>query len=533
MKLPARVLLFLPVAACAGDTPKAADSAAPAEFPCDVSRPAPYAPGIPYVGVHGDAGNSDHIPCETASEFASSWHALEGMGVTQPNTFSPDGSVVYVTTTHPEAEGCTLHALDAETGSVRWCQHIPGAWKSSAEVDADGRLYLTSASAVVSLESDGSERWTTPLPQAADPEQGNGAVGLHFRPDGTIAAFSDGGVVVVLDRATGEIRGSLDIPAETGFVPPTSLGGDIGDLMGLAPPGVLEDFASIQYTDEDGLADLLGVFFGAGGSFSDNTVGVGPDGTMYAIGGGADPDSGAVVQVRADDAQQLSVGWVLHTVGGSATSPSVSPDGRWMAVADGATPVSLLNPGAQTSTIRVVDIEACDANTDADDDPAVCAEAHSVPMVLGPSLGSQPLLDDGLHYAWEVQVAHLLDDDAPDVRALQDGAVIWESKLPDGFQWSAVITVSDNHLIGTMTRAQDVGGTILTLELPNTVLHELVVLDRADGRLVFRAPVPDDSTATVTIGPDGALYVNMLGLLSILAVETTFTGGVVKFTPAG
>lgn len=45
-------------------------------------------------------------------------------------------------------------------------------------------------------------------------------------------------------------------------------------------------------------------------------------------------------------------------------------------------------------------------------------------------------------------------------------------------------------------------------------------------------PIPDDSAATVTVGPDGSLYVGMLGLVSHLALDTRPTLGLMRFAPA-
>ena len=41
------------------------------------------------------------------------------------------------------------------------------------------------------------------------------------------------------------------------------------------------------------------------------------------------------------------------------------------------------------------------------------------------------------------------------------------------------------------------------------------------------------SVVTVTIGPDGSLYIGMLGLLSILSVDQDPVLGLVRFEPAG
>lgn len=68
--------------------------------------------------------------------------------------------------------------------------------------------------------------------------------------------------------------------------------------------------------------------------------------------------------------------------------------------------------------------------------------------------------------------------------------------------------------------------------LPRTSRDELVVLRRMDGRVVSRLPIPDDSSATVTIGGDGSLYVGILVIISMLSTEERPRLGLLKVTPA-
>ncbi len=505
----------------------------PNPFACVVQRPFPYPSGIPYVGIHAEPGNSDFVPCDTAPAFVERWHVLEGFGVAQPNTFSPDGDTIYVTSSNPQPDDCTVHALDATTGEARWCLAVPRAIATTVEVDADGNLFMTSDADAISLDADGSERWRTAMPAASLEGQGSGAVGLHLTPRGNVATVTDGGVVVLLDRMTGATVATLDIPATHGFVAPATLDLPL-DASGLVPDAVAAEFDRMQHGDDDG--GLLGGFLGAGGEFSANTVAVTPQDTIYAIGGGATPEAGALVQVRIEgdgDSVTLSPGWVVHTVGGSAASPSVSPDGRWVSVSDGSTATSFIDPQSAEAHAYLVDIAACDANTDGDDEPGVCAPARAIPLLSGPSAGSQPLLDGPKIVLWEVQAADILNSEGVDLHVHDDESLRWQTVLPDDLQWTSVITVSNNHLIGTATRFEGIGANILTVDLPNTAASELIVLDRADGSVVFRAPVTDDATSTVTIGPSGELYVTMLGLMHILAVETRFVGGVIRFDPVG
>ena len=113
-------------------------------FSCSPQQSEPYPQGIPYVGIHGNAGNSDFIDCQTSGKWRRGWHALRGLGMTQPNTFSPNGQVTYVTTTNAEADGCRLFAIDVESGQFKWCRsYHTSIERSSVEVDDEGNLYFT------------------------------------------------------------------------------------------------------------------------------------------------------------------------------------------------------------------------------------------------------------------------------------------------------------------------------------------------------------------------------------------------------
>ena len=102
--------LVLLLTACAGaDSKSGEDAEGPdvgargADDPvvgCFPEQSHPYA-SLPWVGIHGNAANSDWIECQTGTAYQSAWHALRGLALTQPNTFSPDGSVIYATSANP------------------------------------------------------------------------------------------------------------------------------------------------------------------------------------------------------------------------------------------------------------------------------------------------------------------------------------------------------------------------------------------------------------------------------------------------
>jgi outer membrane protein assembly factor BamB len=93
----------------------------PLEVPCQPEQPSPYADGIPYLGIHANAQNSDIVDCDTAPAYVEAWHVLKGKGIPQPVTFSPDGETLYATSTNAEEDCCRVWALDAETGDTKWC----------------------------------------------------------------------------------------------------------------------------------------------------------------------------------------------------------------------------------------------------------------------------------------------------------------------------------------------------------------------------------------------------------------------------
>ncbi len=72
---------------------------------------------------------------------------------------------------------------------------------------------------------------------------------------------------------------------------------------------------------------------------------------------------------------------------------------------------------------------------------------------------------------------------------------------------------------------------IVSVRLPRSLESFVVVLDRSDGSIVWRGGIPDDSSATVAVGSDGALYVGLFGLLTILATDPHPTLGLIRFSP--
>ncbi len=517
----ARAALVLTLCTCGCPTEPLDD---PPDHSCTVDQPSPYPDGIPYVGIHAGPGNSDMVGCTVSPSFDPAWHALQGLGVVQPNTFSPDGLTTYVTTTHPEPDGCRVHALDTVTGEVLWCLPLAeDVARSAVEVDEDGHLYVAAGDELHSLTADGTERWTADLGEGAAPW------GQHFTPGGHVAVITTPGVVHLLDRVDGVSMASLDIPATWGFVPQDSLGLAITDF---APDEVVEDVEGVFGPDSE---EFVNAFFGAGGGFSDNTIGVSSRDELYVVGGGPDEETGALVQIRVGGtaaAPTLEPGWYVALNGGSACTPSLTADGRLVAVGDGAAPGAMLDPHSAEATVKVVDVDVCDGNTDGDANPAVCVAWFSTDLERGPLAGSPALADDGTVYLWETTTnLSAFGSDAVDLRAVGPDGVLWEVVLADDRTWTSVITVTDEHLVGTASRVTLSDVEVMGLYFPGTAETVAVTLDRDTGEVAWSHPVTDDASATVTVGPDGSLYVGMLGLLTILSVDQDPVLGLARFAP--
>ncbi|MEM7154417.1 MAG: hypothetical protein AAF799_16340 [Myxococcota bacterium] len=506
----------------------------PPDFACFVERPFPYPPGSPYAGVHSGPLNNDLVPCELPDDWTLAWHALQGRGIAQPNTYSPDGETTYVTTSAPSEGDCTVFALAVSDGSEQWCDVLADARSSTIEVDLDGNLYTTGRGLVVSWSPDGQRRWERAVPSSSLVEEGEeaSATGVHFTPEGHVATVTDAGLVLIIDRADGAVLAQLDLPAAYGFVAASSLG---IDLVASLPQVVQDDFLALFGPDSGG---GLAKFAGASGNFSDNTIAIAPDGTIYVVGGGPDEQHGALMKVEVqigieDGVVELNPGWWTELSASSASSPSLSADGRWLKVSDGNSTAGFIDPTSVDANSRVIDTVACDANTDANEAPFMCAEAYALPLLSGPALGATPIYEDGQSWHFEVQLAALFDTTTPDlVRYQGAGAPDLEVLLPGDRQWSSVLTLTTDSVVGTTTVMTPSKEEVLGVVLPSTADSEVAVVDRQTGELVFSAPITDDSTSTVTVGPDLSLYVTQLALLHSLSVDTRPVGGLMRFAPA-
>ena len=503
-------------------------------FDCDVNQSAPYDSTTPYLGIHADAGNSDIIECRTADAYEEVWHVLKGHAIPQPNTFSPDNTTTYVTAFPNAEDPCTLFALNAETGEILWCKELHRSIAGgSVEVDSDGKLYVTAEAKVYSFEPNGNLRWQQVLDNGDGSDQAYRTFGLHFSPSGFLVTVTLPGIVSVIDRATGSIAAQFDIAEEYNFVAPTPRLPDSIDLLNFFPEASVNDFITAFGTREAANA-TLGNFLGVSGNFTDNTVGISKRDEIYVQSGGPSEAEGTIVQLQltqSNGGYELTKGWYVLANGGSAASPSISKNGRYLVLSDGASTSTALSQGESEAYVILVDIEACNANTDAAEAAEVCAPIQRAALSRGAMAGAPPISDDGTIYYWESGFDFANHLEKPDLFTLKADGSQMSKQFANDYDWSSVMTVSENHLIGTISAFTESDQLLLTNTLPATASHALVLVDRETLETTWTAPLTDDSTSTLTLDRGGHLYVTLFGLLNIISTEQRPTLGLVKFKP--
>ncbi len=502
--------------------------------PCTLSQPAPYPSGSPYVGLHGNRENNNRIRCRAATANEPGWEALAGHLIFQPISIGPAGDTIYANAAR--IEGCKLFAVDVASGDVRWCveELTVGAMAGTPEVDRDGNLYVTDGyrlgepgegAAMISFTADGEERWRTSLEDlgaSVEPAGYRSPAGLHLTPGGHAATVTVDGVVALLDREDGTIVGTLDVPAATGYGPVAQ------EIPDVEIPSVVMDRLEevIGPLEPEEVSMVFGASSGDSGAYSDNTVGLSSLEQLFLVGGGPDEETGALVAVDIADPAAMEVAWTLEFAGGSATSPAISPDGGRLVIGDG------------DAHLLLVDVAACNANEDGDPDPHRCAEAWSTSLRGGGLLGSAAIDEEGVITAWHGGGA----PEDPDLFSLRDAGdhaeLLWEVSFPadeDGVdvQWTSVSTVFDDVIIGTITTMESVITDSSGMPMLLQGFHEVTAVDRATGDVLWRVPIADDSINSPAIGPEGAVYVPLFGMLDLLSLneEITYQGGIVQLLP--
>ena len=481
---------------------------------CDVEHPAPYSDGNTYVTNHGDRANSNFVPCEGPTRFDRHYHVLQGYGIIQPNTYSPDGATTYVTTL-PDDAGCSVFAVEVTTGDILWkrCDLGEQAMAGSVDVDGDGNLFLTTETGVHSLGPGGSTRWSTSITDASEVPR---AYGVKLTGDGHVATQYADGVVYLLDRGDGTVLAEYDVAAELGYVAPEATN---------VPVSVLPDYVIdrlmrfYRFASEDELEEGVGAIMGASGALVANTVAIGDD-TLFAVGGGPDQKTGALVALAIGEGPSLSLAWTAHLPAGTGSSPALSRDGRRLAIGDGA------------DEIHFFDVEACAANDDADEEASVCAPTWRYTYSGGPLRGTVAMDDDHDVYFWSMG-----PDRAAEAWRIRDAGdhaeEVWVADYGEDAMITSVLTVLENVVyvdLGEIVPEAEIGDFTIPIETTNWA----TALDRETGEILHQVEVPDDSLTELQMAPDGSLFLTCLPVLTAITFDEKAPdpiGGLQRFVP--
>lgn len=437
---------------------------------CTMPKVYPYPQRSTYWGVHANRENNNRIPCSGPASVTPSYLALKGKIIFQPITFSADGLKLYAPALDPT--GCTINEVTLATGATRCLGNYNASVAfGSIEVDETGNLYFsvgdreTGGSEVYSLNANGGKRWTRPLTHS-------NAVGMHFTPRGDIAIVGMDGVVSVLSRDKGLIIAEFNIPSVLGLSLPTAVDTPF---------------------------------------YSSNTISISRKNQLFAI---MNADGGArLVALNIGSNRSLSLAWSAKLQGQtSGTTPSVTNDGRYIAVGD------------NEAGLYMIDVDSCNAY------PSACAPAWR--YQLSGSLGGNSAFDENnIIYSWNQGDQ---TNTLPDIFAIQsvtgaDGKptpkLVWGHVFSGKQTWTSAITVLNNYLLGTVsTKISQINGEPV-------YKHELIAIDKNNGNELWRSPADDDSDNSVALGPDGALYVPYIGVID-LKNPGSWSGGVRRYVPA-
>ncbi len=489
---------------------------------CQMPSVYPYPDTSTYRGINANREGNHVVPCTAASTYALDYLALPrgasgGHMIMQPPTFSADGQKLYQTTL--DFDSCNLFEVTLATGTSRCLNTYNIAIAvSSVEVDAGGNLYFTTGhdalralSQVHSLDANGNPRWAVTLSHPF-------AVGLRFTPQGDIALITADGVVMLLSRHDGHpLSFPLDIPRALGLVPaperPPGLWSGVRGLLQFRR-ALVNAIGAIPI--HEGL-EFLATWTN---SYVNNTLAVTRNNQLISTLSSADGVRIVGVNVNPST-RELSLAWSAQLQGThSNSSPAVTSDGRYVAVAD------------SSQGLYLIDALACTRS------PDTCAPAWRYAMPG--SLGGSPAIDDSPTIYAYIVPEDVMDPTVPDLFALgtvegadgkQAPQELWTLTFPGVTQWTSAVAVFRNYLVGGITSFQlDDSGTA------KPVQHQLVAVDYKSGSpgkppaILWQLPADSDAVNDVVLGPDGAIYLPYMGLFDLWAGRP-WTGGVRRYAP--
>ncbi|QCQ93484.1 outer membrane protein assembly factor BamB family protein [Rhodococcus sp. SGAir0479] len=459
----------------------------------------PYA-DTGWVTLHGDPANrKQQLGVTTAAQYTR-WTALEGSAVLTAPTLLPDGNLAVTT---GKAEGnANLHVLD-RLGNIVW--ESP-AWNgkdgvdsaaimSSPIIDVDGNIYIADGDQFWSYTGRGDLRWVIDLPAAPTPNPFasgsrpiNPFVTAAFTEDGGVLGTTAFGQVLVVDRATGELRAPiLQLPGtlakrhtKTPMSP--SMWSD-----GIMDPAIKDPIFQIvmggivQSANTPAVDDRTGRVFVAATDVEQDK------GALYGLD---------VTPPRGDDPGAVSIGFAAQMGPGSGSSPVLSPDGRLVYTCD--------DEGLLYAFDTATGQRVWSAPSDAAAAAVTVGADGSIYVLTNPGVASA--FDEAGNKLWDADLSAVTAAALP-VSDVYGAPVVRGNGNP---------TVVDGAVLIEVFYGYDVPVQGSSVSVP--VKAAIVELDPATGVARRNVAIASDSTeGLLAVAPDGRMF-STLGAMTSTAV---------------
>lgn len=481
--------------------------------------------------LHTDLHGADEIATAIAPMFELDWTAETTMFNAEGPVFDSQGNVYFSPLFPPE--DVIMVSLEAATGKRRWAISGNGAGGGIAsgagtpliledpELGVD-RVYAVTYERAVAADIDGNLLWdvalTGPARSPLDPRRHCYGSNYHIQSNSIVAVMGDG-LVQVLDRNTGKsrLRQPFLMPGAATAVTSFSLPVDIAAAAN-------QDIAHM-YPEQMAAGDpISAVLHGAAGELQQVTnffsidsnsgriwiASTLPDEADGVADGFSDYAGLFGLDLVADgDKYSLKIAVVAEVPGGTASTPTISADGKRVYIADAYDTVYAID--ASTGK-RIWSMNVGDKVTGSLDVAADNGEVYA-----NTRTGIKKLFDRGDHaeLAWTAKL-DMYDTGRFQTNFKALGAEIGANGI--AFMGAAGIVAGKQKFPFKL----GVG-----------------LIDRETGEIRYFVDGAEDSVSSMVIGPDGGLYVGNSPLRRVLGRATfgqelspqPVVGGITRFKP--
>lgn len=409
---------------------------------------------------HYDARNGDHVETAAPDRLEPAWFL--GPDIPIGTFVAIDGELLF-THSYNAADkpsgpyrGCHLWAIEARTGSVRWCSCKVGAALTSLALDGKGGIFVADMQRLYRFDRSGKIIWQRPIPAETS--------AITVLRDGDLLIADYAGHVRIYDATSGRLRTR---PFRLPAAPYPR-----GPITAAQAPGQREGGVGDDY-----LPRLIDNFFGYGVRIKDVPVIVPGSGRIFIAANAPDGRTGALYGLDVVQGRRVRIACRITIGPNSDTSPAIAADGRTLyTAADGE--LLAIDPQACTIKWRVRREGVAAAS------PLVLPGGRVVLMAGG---NVSAFRDSG-------ENAELLWQTSGDEIAKLEG-------FTQGVFDSVAIGAAGRRIYVTASFGPRHEG----ITFPQA--HRLVVLDAATGKPVSTAVLGAESDSTPSISREGWVYV--------------------------